>query len=485
MKSALAVLLVGDIGRVEGYHVGDDAMTLGLLNAAPRAGLRLAAQLAAADPGAATARFGCPAVPLVGFERAADETARAELLASGRLPAETERALDGVDALIVAGGGNISRTWPALVYERLALARAARARQLPVIVTGQSLGPWFGPEVAPLARELLSIAAWVGVRERASQLLAGQLGVSAERLGLTFDDAIGLVARPPAKPPEEPFVAVTINDLGPDRLTEAGHQLARLQQQLGCRFVLVPHVGNLHGEPAADVAVAHRLAELLAADVTALPTAEEAVWYCAHAELVISSRYHPIVFATGQRRPALFLAQDAYTAMKGGGALELVGLGGWQLPVEDIGGLAAAGAELWDRRQEISRQLPSGIPDHLAALWARLAGSPEPIPVVPIGPAGPQPTGAWARPPRSLLELCDADASHWLAERERLVISVRDLTARAETAERYAAALVGRCETAEGFAASLAQRAETAERYAASLQEELARRDHGPAHLAE
>lgn len=468
-------------------------MTLGLLKAAERAGLQLDAQLVASDPGTASARFGIAAVPLVGFEQVADEAARAELLASGALPAETTRALEVADALIVAGGGNISRSWPALVYERLALARAARQRGIPVLITGQSLGPWFGAEVGSAARELLSIAELVGVRERCSHWLAGQLGVPAQRLVLTSDDALGLIPQPPAEVPAAPFVAVTINDLGADRLSELGSQLARLRQHLGCRFVLVPHVGNLDGPSVDDVAVAHRLAELVPAEIAELPTPQQAVWYCRHAELVISSRYHPVVFAIEQRRPVLFLAQDAYTAMKGGGALEQAGLSGWQLPVDELGDLAVAGAELWNRRHDIAAHLDGQRPDHLPAMLARLAGSSEPVPTVLPELPGPQPTGAWARPPQSLVDLWDVDASRWFVERDRLSASVRELTERADTAERYAesllgrsetaeefaAALVKRCEDAEEYAASLLTRAETAERYAASLEETLARRNHG------
>lgn len=55
MKSKLRALIIGDIGHDVGYHVGDDAMTLGLLKAAERAGLTLDARLVASDPVVASA----------------------------------------------------------------------------------------------------------------------------------------------------------------------------------------------------------------------------------------------------------------------------------------------------------------------------------------------------------------------------------------------------------------------------------------------
>lgn len=141
----------------------------------------------------------------------------------------------------------------------------------------------------PAARELLSIAELVGVRERSSYWLASQLGVRPERLVLTFDDAIGLVPQPPAEVPGGPFVVVTINNLGPDRLSEVGSQLAQLQQQLRCRFVLVPHVGNLGGAPADDVAVAQRLAEEEFA-ASLLTRAETAERYAASLQEALARR---------------------------------------------------------------------------------------------------------------------------------------------------------------------------------------------------
>ncbi len=181
-------VVIGDVGSVEDYHVGDDAMLFGLLAAAEHAGLQARWTVVSASPASAAARFGQPAVAGFGFDGCSDHAARQALLAAlDALPAdirandgpgkELRQALPGSAALIVAGGGNLSRSWPALAYERVAAARLARRLGVPVLLTSQSIGPRFGTELRPLIAELLTTAAQVGVREPFSAAWALLLGV--------------------------------------------------------------------------------------------------------------------------------------------------------------------------------------------------------------------------------------------------------------------------------------------------------------------
>lgn len=224
----------------------------------------------------------------------------------------------------------------------MALSRLARRLGVPVALTGQSIGPRFGAEVRPLVAELLGAAVMVGVREKWSYALAQLLGVPDERLVLGEDDAAALCSADSLSDAalgtgdsddlRAPFLAVTLNDLGDAALNAIAGQLAEHSHLTGAGVVLVPHAGDLGGAPVADVAASHRvaaafdarLAELGSdrkAVVVSLPSAVQAIEYCRRAELVISSRYHPVVFAGSCRTPMLFLYQDDYTAMKGIGAL--------------------------------------------------------------------------------------------------------------------------------------------------------------------
>lgn len=497
------------MGSVAEYHVGDDAMLFGLLAAAEHAGIDADWTVVSANPDSAADRFGHPAAPSFGFERCADEAARSALLAeldslppAAAGPGQRIRQLvPGAAAVIIAGGGNVSQSWPALVCERVALSRLARRLGVPVVLTGQSIGPRFGPEVRPLVAELLAGAAMVGVRERWSYALAQLFGVPSERIVLGEDDAVALCRdAPPADAPSRigeadeersPFIAVTLNDLGDLALTALAVQLAELSHACGAGVVLVPHAGDLGGAPVADVAASHRVAAAfdarlaeLGSDrkalVMPLPSAPEAIEYCRRAELVISSRYHPVVFAGSCRTPMLFLHQDDYTAMKGIGALGHFGMTDWRMSVQDAaaGQLLPAAAQLWEQRGRLAARLPAGAGEQargrLGLLVTRLVRGEFTPPDQVTRPE-------WLEPALpSFVELSEAELSAALSERsalrqqadeaERYALSLQE---QAERHEPYVRSLLRRAEIAEQYAASLLSRAEAAEQHAAALQTRL------------
>jgi polysaccharide pyruvyl transferase WcaK-like protein len=463
-------VVIGDVGRLAGYHVGDDAMLFGLLAQAPDADWTVVAD----EPDAAAIRFGLRAVSTFGFGQCRDEAARRALLASVVQHSPSHDLLRSADALVIAGGGNLNASWPELVYERVALSRIARQHNVPVVLTGQSIGPQFGTEVAPLVAELLSSARYVGLRERSSAAFAQLLGVPAERIVVGSDDAAGLSPQRPAFAAElaMPFIAVSLNQLADDALLAIAGQLAEVSRRASAQIVLVPHVGDLRGEAIAgdqltgDIAAADRVMSVLAAAGAAavmapLPSAFEAVWYCHHAEIVISSRYHPLVFAASGGTPMLFLFQDAYTAMKGVGALDQYGMAGWRLSIESClaGELLPAAMKLWQQRRQLAGNLPSDLAERTRTRLAKLVDT-----LIERGLDGAQPTAAGPADaiPALLTEGAPHDATGVLAELERL-------RQRAEVAERYAQSLQEQAAQHRPYLESVIQRAEVAERYAESL----------------
>lgn len=499
------------MGSVAEYHVGDDAMLFGLLAAAEHSGVDADWTVVSASPQSASARFGHPGAPPFGFQDCADEADRRALLAElDSLPATAaagpgqriRQLMPGAAAVVIAGGGNLSQSWPALVCERVALSRLARRLGVPVVLTGQSVGPRFGPEVRPLVAELLGGAAVVGVRETWSYALAHLFGVPSERITLAEDDAVALCRDAPltdaqsrageAGVPQPPFIAVTLNDLGDVALTALAVQLAEHSHRSGADVVLVPHAGDLGGAPVADVAASHRvaaafdarLAELGSdrkAVVAPLPSAPEAIEYCRRAELVISSRYHPVVFAGSNRTPMLFLYQDDYTAMKGVGALGHYGMTDWRMSVQDAtaGRLLPAAMELWEQRSHLAARLPVGAGEQararLGSLVTRLARGEFATP--PDQAVRPP----WSEPALpNFVELSEAELRAALSERsallrqadeaERYALSLQE---QAERHEPYVRSLLRRAEVAEQYAASLLSRAETAEQHAAALETRL------------
>lgn len=475
-SSSRPAVIVGDVGSSSAFHVGDEAM---LEQFVTITGDRrwIAVSL---DPATTTARLGVPAIGRLGFPAgnaaARREDRLTEVLADGPpcddRAAAVIRALDEAGGLLVAGGGNLSSAWPEQLYERVALIALARHRGLPVVVSGQTIGPRLGAREREILGWALRQATLVGVRERASHRLALRLGVAPDRLALQLDDAMFLPGDDAggAAPGGPPFAAVTVGELGGPAvhatlLDGLARGLAAVQDATGLSLVLVPHVGALHGPPSADVLVAQELLGRLRAlgaqaRTPGLLAPRAVAALTRRAALVIATRYHPLVFALGGAVPALALTLDEYTSTKMRGALALAGLNTWSLPVEAAaeGLLAPAAVELWERRGELVAHL-RGLQDPwrhcaashttrvLAALDGRTVTSQEPV--VPAG--APAATGPWTTGGRALATF-RARAERDRHERDGEIRALRDTFAEVE---RYALSLRDALDATERHASAL------------------------------
>jgi polysaccharide pyruvyl transferase WcaK-like protein len=283
-------------------------------------------------------------------------------------------AISSADALLISGGGNICATWPDRIAERTTLIDLARSFGRPVAIVGQTLGPVF---TAAQRTELASVLPWaglVGVRDESSAAVAASLGVRRSRIHMQLDDAFLLEPEPVRDGRERaieaetrPLILVTLDaSFGsahrrPALQAMAG-QIDALAALLGAALVFVPHVGG------ADVPAAHSdmvAGEALRASLRSpmhlldLWEPREVRWLVGRSAFVVSSRYHPIVFATAARVPAIGIHQDDYTRVKLTGALAPAGLQGWCLPVSDAarGALLPLAAESWHWRESLDAAL--------------------------------------------------------------------------------------------------------------------------------
>lgn len=307
-------------------------------------------------------------------------------LAEARLPPDIAAALDAADGVFLSGGGNLSSSWPELLGQRILLLREARRRGLPVVTGGQTIGPDLTSAERTALAEALAGVEQVGVRELPSAALALQMGVPPDRVIYQPDDAFllaGLAPSASATPvlPDAPFLAVTLD---PSFAAPSPHgglgslavQLARFAAESGLRLVFLPHVGPLAGpdgraDPAEGVegGVGAALADLLRARGTGcsllpvMPPAET-VWLTRQAALVVSSRYHPLVFATAAAVPCFGLYRDPYTRIKLQGALAHAGLADWCLAASaaEQGELLPALLRLWEGRAEARAAMTAARP---------------------------------------------------------------------------------------------------------------------------
>ncbi len=401
------VVLIGDIGGAETFHVGDEAMFAADL-ALVRRLLPDAQHLAvSADPEFTTRAYEVDAVT----------------------QAEAGDVAAGADLLVVTGGGNLNSSFPAHISARLDLARTVFRSGGHVVLLGQMLGPSLDSRGAEQLRELLGLAAFVGVRDPASAHLARRLGVEVGRLVEQPDDAWEVGAdvdhRPALDLDAESYVVVTLHPhaalIEIPVLNQLAMQLDELARATGLTVVLAPHCRAPEGPRAtSDESVGAALAQLLAEtgtphrSVSVLEPRETAA-IARRSALVLSTRYHPVAFACAGGAPALAIWSDAYVYAKQHGALAAVGLDDWIVGLEDVldRGLIDPVAELWQRRDELRAWLAEGALVERARLRRRdgvlankllevklpvdEASLPDVNPRVELVGPSPVPRGRWYR----------------------------------------------------------------------------------------
>ncbi len=385
------LVIVADVGG-EPFHVGDEAMLAANLEALRRR-----------DPAVSVTVIGRSAVGVAErFGVAALAAPSGTTLETERLPKAIAKVLDAAGGLFLSGGGNLSSSWPELLRQRILLLREARRRGLPIVTGGQTIGPELAAVERSALAEVLASAKLVGVRELPSAALALQMGVPPDRLSYQPDDAFFLAGHPPVLEgipvaPDEPFVAITLDAsfaAAGSRATLASlsAQLARFVIKSGLSLAFLPHVGPLGSLGDEDGGAGAALRQLLkGAGVECvlfpvLPPAET-VWLTQRATLVVSSRYHPLVFGTAAAIPCLGLYRDAYTRIKLQGALAHVGMEAWCLSAAaaEEGGLITTLRRLWDGREAVRIAMEQArgtleLQEERRWQWllARLGGQPEP-----------------------------------------------------------------------------------------------------------
>jgi polysaccharide pyruvyl transferase WcaK-like protein len=358
---------VADVAGPRDYHLGDEAMLEANLETLRRWSPDVAFTVLSRDPSWTRRRYGVDAIETPHFSTSFE----APLARSA--PHVLVDAMRSADGLLVSGGGNLCETWPEKIAERVAAIECARDLGLPIVVVGQTLGPRLSaPQSLSVARALAA-AAWVGVRERASQAFAASLGLRADRTHLQVDDAFFL--EPQAAEDDgggwsdlrdAPILVTLDGSFGaPARrrtLDAIAAQLDTLAGVMEAPLVFVPHVGGADVPDArADLVAARALGDRLRTPLHVLDVREarEVRALVARSSLVFSTRYHPLVFASAAGIPSLGIYTDDYTRVKLQGALQHAGLERWCVSDETAarGALLPLAVELWHQRCSIRAAL--------------------------------------------------------------------------------------------------------------------------------
>lgn len=340
----MRVVAIGDVGVIDDMiHIGDEAMfeaTIGELRAR---GVHDIVGVSA-NPADTAARYDIEAV----------------LRPDGEPGPELVGLLRDSDGLIVTGGGNLSSLWPAHIRMRSAFAALARRFDIPLVVSGQTLGPTLDAVDSSRVAGMLAGARLVGVREADSHALASRLGIPSSILRETVDDASFLTARP--APPRPDYCLVTLaNHLGGADRQPAEAAIAELLDGVtattGLHIVFAAHFASLVPDPArGDTAVHDRVAALMSSPSRVEPTTDSAAAasLARGASLVVCSRYHPAVFAVAAGVPTMGIHVDDYTRTKLTGALANFGQRS-AVPLHTVtaGGAPEVLAPIWRGRAAI------------------------------------------------------------------------------------------------------------------------------------
>lgn len=399
----MRVVCIGDIGVANDViHIGDEAMFHEMVTQLRTRGVDEIVAISS-HPEESASRYGVRGIHRIGYftdtarsrELAEDRMSRVLRTASGESglldPDDPAHAvIDAIrtaDGVSVAGGGNLASTWPTHIFERSTIAQLARIFNKPFVVSGQTIGPFLTQPDASLVSDLLSSARLVGLREADSYAFSERLGVPAELLNQTIDDA-SFLAGSAASLPARPYCVVTmaahINGEDPDLFDRRMAQLLdEVAERTGLDIVFFAHFGSSRPEDAVGDTIVHNRirARMSSGADTAFGTTDSpaAAALARGASLSISSRYHPAVFAVSAGVPAVGIAVDDYTTTKLTGALGNFGQDG-VLSLADL--LAGEGgqtvARVWDSRDAVAAERASIVERNRAASaqwWDRVAAA--------------------------------------------------------------------------------------------------------------
>ncbi len=386
------LVILGDIGVTDNIiHIGDEAMFEEFVGQAKQRGAQRIIGVSSAPVDTAS-RYAIDSVQRIGFSAARypnrearqDRLERILRTAAGQAgllepddPAHAViRAIAASDGAAISGGGNLSSIWPENIYERVAFGELARHFSVPLVVSGQTIGPvLFGEDVDLVAR-LLGSARMVGLREPASFALVSswQLdAVPATELRQTVDDAsfLGipegadtrLDAAVSLPTQTAPYCLITLashvgtldetgrteDGFTPDDFIDAiAGLLDEVVNQTGLQLRFLAHFGstdtaNSVGDTVVHEKVIARLTSAVEPQLVATTNAKDAAQLARGATLVVSSRYHPAVFAVSTGVPTIGIPVDSYTTDKLTGALTNFGQNAI-LPAREL--IAGRGAAL-------------------------------------------------------------------------------------------------------------------------------------------
>ena len=254
-------------------------------------------------------------------------------LRSGRrfpLPADLQAEFDKIkraDIVVLAGGGYFNDNWTSMERAQYATIRMAHRAGTPVVIYGQTLGPFSTKSIEGRLKEHLKLVTKIVCRDAQSISNARKAGVPDSKLQLSADEASLLPIVPSEMESAEegvPVVGLMVQYFRPHE-HEGGKSpvgtvtaetyfptlvsaLSKFASQRKVRFRMIPST-------IWDEVPMSKLATLmdekgLDFDMVKNPSALEYVEACQNVYFMLSTNMHPVIIAATNNRPSVALSYN-------------------------------------------------------------------------------------------------------------------------------------------------------------------------------
>lgn len=252
--------------------------------------------------------------------------------------------LKDANLLFNVGGGNLNSKWRlGGLYSRCLTYIICRNFRIPIILSGQSIGPiygWFDKHLAKFALNTVNV---ITLREKLSRRVLEQIGVTKPLIKVTADDSTSL---PPIDQKKlkalfskekisEHHLLVGMNmiELGilsREKMNKAKKLLAEISDYLiskyNARIIFVPmqYIVSADDRVAASEVLQLMKHKDRAHIISSKYDDQTLKSIISRMDLAVGLRYHFIVFAVNSQVPSIGIYLDDYYAIKIRGILELV-----------------------------------------------------------------------------------------------------------------------------------------------------------------
>lgn len=232
--------------------------------------------------------------------------------------------------LYFSGGGYLTGATRSRLWEGMVLCRLAKTLGVPVAMSGQTVGVWTGSFDRAIARWGFRNVGVIGLRDdEDSPKALAEIGVLGDRVMPTHDDAL-FCEKSADRQVEGRYIAVNFHYWGvgekarKEILGKIHDAIARARAATGAEKAVFLAMHKSDMKSFGDYQSAYQDEALHA--LSAVGKFREIRRAIADAELLVTMKHHPIIFACGEGTPVVALCWSAYYLHKNRGAMGQYGV---------------------------------------------------------------------------------------------------------------------------------------------------------------